>query len=110
MKDYITASIFRYDPDKHSKPYYDEYRIRAREEMTVLTLLDYIQKNIDNSLSFRSYCCGLQMCGSCLMKVNNRKRFACITLVKPGDKVIIDPTTYPNFHIKDLVVRLDNEE
>lgn len=106
MNGYITASVFRYDPEKDTKPYYDDYQIKADEEISVLVLLKRIQEDIDETLSFRSYCCGLQMCRSCLMKVNQKKKFACLTLVKPGGKVIIEPLTYPDLHIKDLVVKL----
>jgi succinate dehydrogenase / fumarate reductase iron-sulfur subunit len=103
---FITASIFRYDPEKDAKPHYDKYRIKVDEEISVLVLLKRIQEDLDETLSFRSYCCGLQMCRSCLMKVNHKKRFACLTLVKPGEQVVIEPATYPDSHIKDLVVKL----
>jgi len=106
MNGYITASIFRYDPEKDTEPYYNEYQIKAEGEISVLVLLNRIQEDIDPTLSFRSYCCGLQMCRSCLMKVNQKKKFACLTAVKPGEKVVIEPATYPDLHIKDLVVKL----
>jgi succinate dehydrogenase/fumarate reductase-like Fe-S protein len=38
--------------------------------------------------------------------VNKKKRYACLTLVKPGERIVIDPATYPDLHIKDLVVQL----
>ena len=71
MNDYIIASIFRYNPEKDTEPYYDEYRIKAEEEMTVLRLLNHIQNEIDPTLSFRKYCCSLYMCRSCVMKINH---------------------------------------
>ena len=80
--------------------------MQADEEVSVLVLLNRIQKEIDPTLSFRSYCCGLQMCGSCLMKIDQKKKFACLTLVRPGKRVTIGPVTYPDGHIKDLVVRM----
>jgi len=110
MNGYITASIFRYDPEKDTEPYYNEYQIKVEEEISVLVLLNRIQEDIDLTLSFRSYCCGLQMCRSCLMKINHKKRFACLTLVKPGEKVVIEPATYPDWHIKDLVVKLADKD
>lgn len=110
MNDYIKASVFRYNPERDAKPYYSEYQIEAQQEISVLSLLSRIQNDIDPTLSFRSYCCGLQMCRSCLMRVNHKKRFACLTLVKPGEKVIIEPATYPDSHIKDLVVKLADKD
>ena len=106
MNNQITTIVFRYDPERDEKPYYDEYRVKAEEEMPVLTLLNRIHNEIDPTLSFRSFCCGLQMCRSCLMKINDKKRLACLTLVKPGEKVTIEPASYPEGHIKDLVSKL----
>lgn len=106
MNQQIIAMVLRYDPERDKKPYYDEYRLKAEEEISVLILLNRIHNEIDPTLSFRSFCCGLQMCGSCLMRINDKKRFACLTLVKPGEKVMIEPASYPDGHIKDLVSKL----
>jgi succinate dehydrogenase/fumarate reductase-like Fe-S protein len=106
MNNPITAVVFRYDPERDEKPYYDEYRVNAQEEMSVLILLNRIHNEIDPTLSFRSFCCGLQMCQSCLMNINDKKRLACLTLVKPGEKVTIDPASYPEGHVKDLVAKI----
>jgi succinate dehydrogenase/fumarate reductase-like Fe-S protein len=76
MADTITAMVFRYDPDCDSKPRYQEYRVPVEEEISVLVLITRIQQEMDETLSFRSFCCGLQMCRSCLMKVNGKKKFA----------------------------------
>jgi succinate dehydrogenase / fumarate reductase, iron-sulfur subunit len=110
MNGYITASVFRFNPEKDSQPYYQEYQVKTDEEMSVLVLLKHIQEEMDETLSFRSYCCGLQMCRSCLMKINKSKRFACLTLTKPGDKVTLEPLTFPESHIKDLVVKLSEKD
>lgn len=110
MEQEITATVFRFDSQADGEPRYDEYRVGAAEEMSVLVLLDRIQREIDPTLGFRSYCCGLQMCRSCLMKIDGKKRLACITLVKPGDAVCIEPAAFPERHIRDLVVSLEDEE
>ena len=110
MAELITARIFRYDPDQEAQPRYQEYHVPVEEEISVLVLLNRIQKEMDPTLSFRSFCCGLQMCGSCLMKIDHKKRFACLTLVKPGETVTLDPVTYPDRHIKDLVTQLIQKE
>jgi len=79
--------------------------VEAEGEVSVLMLLSRIYHEIDPTLGFRNYCCGLQMCRSCLMKIDHKTQFACLTLVKPGDVVTVEPLTYPDGHIKDLVVR-----
>ena len=109
MNNRITAIVFRYDPERDEKPYYNEYQVKAEGEMSVLMLLNLIHNEIDPTLSFRSFCCGLQMCGFCLMKINDKKRFACLTLVKPGEKVTIEPASYPDGLIKDLVSKFIEE-
>ena len=108
MAETITALVYRYDPDHDTAPRYQEYRVPVMEELSVLVLLNRIQQEIDPTLSFRSYCCGLQMCRSCLMKIDGRRKFACITPVKPGEKVTVEPLTFPEGHIKDLVVRISD--
>ena len=110
MNTHITANVFRFNPDTDREPFYKKYRVKSDGEMSVLVLLDRIQREIDQTLSFRSFCCGLQMCRSCLMKINHKKKFACLTIVKPGEKVVIEPATYPELHIKDLVVKLADKE
>ncbi len=106
----ITAHIFRFDPDRDDAPRYVDYRVEASEETSVLVLLDRIQREMDATLGFRSYCCGLQMCKSCLMRIDQKKRLACLTFVKPGEEVTIDPATYPEGHIRDLVVHTADAE
>jgi succinate dehydrogenase / fumarate reductase, iron-sulfur subunit len=110
MAETTSVKVFRYDPDRDKEPWYQEYRLPAEQEISVLVLLSRIQQELDGSLSFRSFCCGLQMCRSCLMRVNGKRKFGCITLVKPGETVTIDPLTFPERHIKDLVVEIDDME
>jgi succinate dehydrogenase/fumarate reductase-like Fe-S protein len=110
MGDTITARVFRFDPDCDREPRYQEYPVPLGEEISVLVLLNRIQQEIDPTLSFRSFCCGLQMCRSCLMRIDGKRRFACITLVKPGARITVDPLTFPDGHIKDLVVEMSDTE
>jgi succinate dehydrogenase / fumarate reductase iron-sulfur subunit len=110
MSNQITAIVFRYNPERDEKPYYDEFHVKAEEEMSALILLNRIHNEIDPTLSFRSFCCGLQMCRSCLMKINHKKTLACLTLVKPGEKVTIEPALYPEGHTKDLVSKIVDED
>jgi len=104
MADCIKARVFRFDRSTDAEPYYDEYLLEAEEATTVLALITRIQGSVDRTLSFRDYCCGLQMCRGCLVRINQKKRFACLTLVEPGASVVIEPVAFPESHIKDLAV------
>lgn len=110
MPDTVTARVFRYDPDNDAEPRFQEYSVAVDDDTSVLVLLNRIQQELDETLSFRSFCCGLQLCRSCLMRINGKRRFACITLVKQGERVTIEPLTYPEGHIKDLVASITDEE
>ena len=104
MENYIKVNIFRYDPDTDEDPIFKSYRVKAPEEVSVLVILDRIQKEQDQTLSFRSYCCGLQNCQSCRMKINQKPLFACLTIIKPGAEITVEPLSFPDQHVKDLVV------
>ena len=71
-------SIYRYDPDKDSKPYMKEYQVEL--EPTDKMLLDALLriKSMDDSLSLRRSC-REGVCGSDAMNINGRNGLACIT-------------------------------
>jgi succinate dehydrogenase/fumarate reductase-like Fe-S protein len=106
MSDAITALVFRYDSDGDAEPRNQEYRVPTEEETTVLILLNRIHRGMDQTLSFRSFCCGLQMRRSCVMRIDDKKKFACLTLLRSGQKVTLEPVTFSAAHIKDLVAEM----
>jgi len=50
---------------------------------------------MDETLSFRKFLLRVAAMPFLLMRINGKRRFACITLVKPGDQVTVEPLTYP---------------
>jgi succinate dehydrogenase / fumarate reductase iron-sulfur subunit len=99
--------IFRFDPDKDSKPYFQEYSVPCEEGCTVLTALFKIQDRVDGSLSFRSSC-RAGVCGSCAMHINGRYRLACETQVfHLSMPIVIRPLSNAEV-LKDLVVDMTN--
>ena len=44
------------------------------------------------------------------MKINGKKSFACITIVKPGERIVVEPASFPLLHVKDLVVAMADEQ
>ena len=71
-------SIYRYDPDKDTKPYMQDYDIQL--EPTDCMLLDALVgiKAQDDSLSLRRSC-REGVCGSDAMNINGKNGLACIT-------------------------------
>jgi len=100
--------IFRYDPGKDEKPYFEKYEIEAYKGMTVLDALNHIRWEIDGTLSYRRSCRSA-ICGSCAMKINGESMLACKTQVLRDIKkkrIKIEPM--PGYEIiKDLVVDMD---
>ena len=70
--------IFRFDPDKDSKPYMKEYDVELQP--TDRMLLDALVriKAMDDSLSLRRSC-REGVCGSDAMNINGKNGLACIT-------------------------------
>lgn len=71
---------------------------------TVLDLLTYIRKNLDNSLTFR-VSCGQGVCGLCAMNINGVNCLACTAPVTPTEQMTI--TTLSGFSpCKDLLSQM----
>ncbi len=102
----ITFRVQRYNPEKDSKPYLQQFTVPSSRGMTVLDGLIYIKENLDSTLTFRTSC-RMAICGSCGMLINNYPHLACHTQIEEfhSSKLTIRPL--PNLPIiKDLVVDL----
>lgn len=79
------------------------YEVPRRESQTVLDVVTYIQRHLDNTLSYR-FSCRVGMCGSCAMTVNGVARWTCRThvskVVEGGELEIAPLSNLPV--IKDL--------
>ena len=95
--------IYRYDPDKDSKPYMQDYDLKLED--TDRMLLDALVriKQQDDSLTLRRSC-REGVCGSDAMNINGKNGLACITrLADVKDPVELRPL--PGLPvIRDLVV------
>lgn len=76
----IRFSIYRFNPDKDSKPYMQDYQLDESRLKGRQMLLDAILllKEQDESLSFRRSC-REGVCGSDAMNINGSNGLACIT-------------------------------
>jgi succinate dehydrogenase/fumarate reductase iron-sulfur protein len=104
----ITAKVFRFNPDTDLYPTYQTYEVPAEERMMVLQVLKQIYEKQDRTLAFRYFSCGFKLCRSCMMTINGVPKHACMTVVKPGDSVTVEPFIgYPI--IRDLVVDFERK-
>ena len=100
---YVKVKIFRYNPDVDFGPSYQTYVVPWEEKGNVLQVLKAIYDDHDRTLAFPYYACGFKYCNGCMMTINGKVAHACLTLVDPGDELILEPLkSYPI--IRDLVV------
>jgi succinate dehydrogenase/fumarate reductase-like Fe-S protein len=101
----VHLKIQRYNPPLDTEPHYETYDLPLRsEKMNLLQALEAIYQNHDASLAFRRYCCGIQLCNSCLMLVNGKPSHACLTIVEAGAEYEVAPLKGKQV-LMDLIVR-----
>lgn len=72
-------SIYRYNPEIDSKPYYKDYEIEIdAHDKKLLNAMVKIKEYYDDSLSFRRSC-REGVCGSDAININGRNGLACLT-------------------------------
>lgn len=105
-KQVIHVQVYRSSsPDKEDnlrQGSYKSYEIAYEDRMTVMSVCDFIQKNIDRSLAYYKSC-RIGKCTGCLVEVNGKNTLACSTLAKDGMKIA--PAKGKNI-IRDLLVEL----
>ena len=97
-------SIYRYNPEMDTKPYYQDYEVElAKEDTKLLTALIKIKESYDDSFSFRRSC-REGVCGSDALNINGRNGLACLTDIDSlKEPIIIRPI--PGLPvIRDLIV------
>lgn len=98
-----SATIYRFNPEKDSAPYFQTYEYEYEDGENVLDALTQIQRQ-DPSLGFL-YGCRDRHCGLCGVMLNGKAVLACKTNAQPGMK--IEPLRGIRV-IKDLII--DREE
>ena len=104
----LKFKIFRYDPQKDEKPYYQSYEVQAEPTDRILDCLNLIRWEQDSTLSYRMSCAH-GVCGSDGMMINGISALACQKLVKDfkeGEEILIEPLLVFRV-VKDLIVDLD---
>ena len=88
--------------------HFEDFKVPAQENQTILDVVSWIQQNRDATLSYR-YACRVGMCGSCAMMVNGVPRWTCRTHVKVAlqdNRISIGPLRNLPV-IKDLATDMD---
>lgn len=100
VADSFEVKVHRYDPVEENH-YLDTYNLEYYPSMTVLDVLEEIQKRYDSNLAFRSSCRSGK-CGSCAVSLDGKPVLACRTTLDGRD---IELGPLDNFPVvKDLVV------
>jgi succinate dehydrogenase/fumarate reductase iron-sulfur protein len=103
MRKIVEFKIHRFDP-KQKRQYTSTYKVPVRRGTTILDALFYIKDNLDETLTFR-HSCGMGICGSCGIMVNDKPALACYTQVLQLDNDTLELEPLQNLPvIKDLVV------
>ena len=98
----IKVKVFRCDPNEDNTHRYETYDVPISSGMSAYNVLQYINENIDGSLSY--YCsCRIGVCKGCMMRVNGKATLACSEIVE--DDVTLEPINEKKV-IKDLLVDL----
>ncbi|MFW6055194.1 MAG: anaerobic glycerol-3-phosphate dehydrogenase subunit C [Thermodesulfobacteriota bacterium] len=93
--------IQRFDPNESLEISTKTYEVTWHPSQTVLEVLNEIQTQLDDSLSFRSSC-QAGKCGSCAVALDGKPVLACRTMVQ-GQELHLGPL--PGFPVvKDLII------
>ncbi len=104
----VIFKLFRFDPKKDEKSYYDKFIVETKLDERILDCLNKIRSKQDSSLSYRMGC-GHGICGSDGLTINGIPSLACQKLVKDYNyesEITIEPLKFFSI-IKDLVVDID---
>jgi succinate dehydrogenase / fumarate reductase iron-sulfur subunit len=100
----VRFSIYRYDPDKDSKPYMQELTVELQPtDKMLLDALMRIKQSADDSVAYRRSC-REGVCGSDAMNINGKNGLACITNLRDlKEPIVLKPL--PGLPvIRDLIV------
>lgn len=101
----LEVEILRYCPGKDAEPYLQRFTVPLDKGATVLGVLDYIRKNLDESLAYKIYCTN-QHCGECGVRLNGKPVLACHEIITTNHVVLKPLARFPV--VKDLVVDADS--
>ena len=93
----IVLRISRFSPGEDTAPVDRDYGVDVEPTNRILDALLSVQSAQDGSLSFRKSC-GHGVCGSDAMRINDKERLACKTLVRD----VVTPPAEAVIHVAPL--------
>lgn len=85
----VKFEIYRYDPDKDSRPYMQKLEVTLEpQDKMLLDALMRIKSQADDSLTFRRSC-REGVCGSDAMNINGKNGLACTTALRELKQPIV---------------------
>jgi succinate dehydrogenase/fumarate reductase-like Fe-S protein len=79
-----------------------DFIIESSTPLSIMALLMKVHEQ-DPTFACRTSTCFKGRCGSCLVRANGQDVFGCMTLVQPGETVIVEP--HSKFkQLRDVVV------
>lgn len=97
--------IYRFDPGLDDEGQFREYAVPDRGGWSVMDALDFVQENIDPTLSYyRHSRCEHGICVRCALRVNGTAVLACEHPLPRTDPVQIAPVSQDHV-LRDLIVR-----
>lgn len=104
MSKKVKFSIYRYNPEKDAKPYFQDFEVEVGDhDKKLLNALVKIKDDVDDSLSFRRSC-REGVCGSDAMNINGRNGLACLTDIADLKQPIVLAPIPGLPVIRDLIV------
>lgn len=103
----VSLKVFRFDPEKSSKPYYDTFALDCEPSDRILDLLEKVRAEKDPTLALRRSCAH-GVCGSDAMRINGRNALACKVLVRNlnTSQITVEPLLGLRV-LKDLIVDVE---
>ncbi len=86
----IEIKVRRFDPENPETNKIHTFTVETEEPLSVMSVLAKIHE-IDASFACRTSTCFKGQCGSCMVRVNGRDVLGCVTMIKPGESVVLEP-------------------
>ena len=100
----VQLKIYRYDPDKDTKPYMQDVTVELQDtDKMLLDALQRIKSDVDDSLALRRSC-REGVCGSDAMNINGKNGLACTTNLNELTQPIVLRPLAGLPVIRDLIV------